>query len=104
MEFIYGYIKNICVFTLVMTLILNIFPDRQYKKYIKLFAGLLLLALIFNPIVKLKNLKVDMNKIISGYAHGSYEINLENDVIDLKTKMYERMSDGYQEDSGYDQE
>lgn len=104
MEFIYGYIKNICVFTLVITLILNIFPDRQYKKYIKLFAGLLLLALIFNPIIKIKKIKVDINNIISQYSHGTYEINLGKDIENLETKMYERMSDEYKENSGVDEE
>ncbi len=104
MEFIYNYIKNICVFMLVTTLILNIFPDRQYKKYIKLFVGLLLMALIFNPIVKLKKIKVNINKIISGYAHGSYEIDLENNMMDLETKMYERISDGYKETTGHNEE
>ena len=99
MEFLYGYIKNICVFTLVITLLLNIFPDKQYKKYIKLFAGLLLLALILNPIIKVKNMKLDLNKLISEYSRGNYEINLEKNVDALETKMYERMSNGYQENS-----
>ncbi|MFR8737641.1 MAG: stage III sporulation protein AF [Eubacterium sp.] len=39
---------------IVTTLILNIFPENSSKKYIKLFAGFLLLMLIFNPIVKYK--------------------------------------------------
>lgn len=53
MEFLYNYVKNICVFMLVITLILNIFPDRQYIKYIKLFAGLLLIISAITPIVNL---------------------------------------------------
>jgi stage III sporulation protein AF len=83
------------------TLILNIFPDRQYKKYIKLFAGLLLLALIFNPIVQFKKIKINLNEIISGYTRGNYEISLDEDVLELETKMYERMSNEYQETSEY---
>lgn len=104
MEFIYSYIKNICVFTLVTTLILNIFPDRQYKKYIKLFVGILLLALIFNPLVKLRDSKIDLNKIISDYTHGSYEIELDKDVMELETKMYERISDGYKDNAEQNEE
>lgn len=100
MEFIYSYIKNICVFTLVITLILNIFPDKRYKKYIKLFAGLLLLALIFNPITKLKKTNFDLNKIITDYAHGSYDVDFEDSVEELEKKMYERISDEYKEDDG----
>lgn len=95
MEFIYSYIKNICVFMLVITLILNIFPDRQYKKYIKLFAGLLLMSLIFRPFVRVKDIQREINKKISEYSRNSYNINLSDDVIELETKMYERVSKEY---------
>lgn len=37
MEFVYGYIRNISIFMIVTTLILNIFPEKSSKKYIKLF-------------------------------------------------------------------
>ena len=100
MDFLYSYIKNICVFTLVITLILNIFPDKKYKKYIKLFAGLLLLALIFNPIVKLKKTDFNIHEIISQYSHGTYYIDLEDGMEELETKMYERISNEYKEDNG----
>lgn len=99
MEFIYSYIKNICVFMLVITLILNIFPDRQYKKYIKLFAGLLLMSLIFQPLVRVKDIQGQINKLISEYAGGTYEVNLDNEVKELETKMYERVSEEYSRES-----
>lgn len=99
MEFLYAYIKNICVFTLVITLVLNIFPDKSYKKYIKLFAGLLLLAIIFNPIIKLKKTKINIDKAIRQYSHGSYRIELEKDLEEISTKMYERFNNEYQTDN-----
>lgn len=100
MEFVYSFVKNICVFTLVITLILNIFPDSRYKKYIKLFAGVLLIALVFNPIVQWKNSKVDINKMISKYSHGSFDIDLQSDVEEIENKLYERISNEYKENNG----
>lgn len=100
MEFLYAFVKNICVFTLVITLILNIFPDSRYKKYIKLFAGVLLIALVFNPIVQWKNSKVDINKIISEYTRGSYDVEIQFGVEEIENKMYERISNEYKENSG----
>lgn len=100
MEFLYAFVKNICVFTLVITLILNIFPDSKYKKYMKLFAGLLLIALVFNPIVQWKNSKTEVNRIIKQYSHGSYELEPDLNTKELETKMYERISNEYKENSG----
>lgn len=101
MEFIYGYIRNICIFMLVITLILNIFPEKSYKKYIKLFAGFLLLMLIFNPIVKYKKSNTDIQKILEdGYKIDiDYDKNVEKDVEEIQTKMFERISDRYENQS-----
>ena len=71
MEFLYQYIKNICIFSLVISLVLNIFPESSSKKYIKLFAGIVLLALIVNPIINIKNNSGDIEQIIKSYTHGS---------------------------------
>ncbi|MFR6562905.1 MAG: stage III sporulation protein AF [Eubacterium ventriosum] len=45
-------------------LVLNIFPESGSKKYIKLFAGIVLLALIVNPIINIKNNSGDIEQII----------------------------------------
>ena len=92
MEFVYGYIRNISIFMIVTTLILNIFPEKSSKKYIKLFAGFLLLMLIFNPIVKYKKNNINVDKIISEYSHVKIDknSNLENSVNKFREDLFER--------------
>lgn len=101
MEFVYGYIRNICIFMLVITLILNIFPEKSYKKYIKLFAGLLLLLIVFNPIIKIKNSKLDIGKMIEKYykVNIDFNTNYEGEMEEIQTKMFERISEKYEEQS-----
>lgn len=93
MEFIYNHIKNICVFMLLVTLLLNIFPDMRYQKYIKLFAGLLLIILAMNSIINLGKKPIDVAEIIDKYY--SKEITMDTDISDnvkeIQTKVYERM-------------
>ena len=81
---------------MVITLILNIFPDQRYKKYIKLFAGLLLLAIIFHPILQWKKTKINMDSAISKYTHGTYDTDLEKEIEDLENKINERIKNGTQ--------
>ena len=105
MEFLYQYIKNICVFTLVITLILNIFHDRQYLKYIKLFAGLLLILLAINPIVNLGKKRIDISDIIDKFYYS--EITVDSDMSDslneIQTKVYERMSEMKEQSTGVEE-
>lgn len=101
MEFLYQYIKNICIFSLVISLVLNIFPESSSKKYIKLFAGFLLLMLIFNPIVKYKKNNINVDKIISEYSHVKIDknSNLENSVNKFRGDLFERISEKYEDES-----
>ena len=103
MEFLYQYIKNIFIFSLVISLVLNIFPESSSKKYIKLFAGIVLLALIVNPIINIKNNSGDIEQIIKNYTHGSLKeenYTFENNRESLENKVYERVSNGYKENAG----
>ena len=100
MEFLYQYIKNICIFSLVISIVLNIFPESSSKKYIKLFAGIVLLALIVNPIINIKNNSGDIEQ---NYTHGSLKEEnhtFENNRESLENKVYERVSNGYKENAG----
>lgn len=85
MSFLYQYVRSVCIFSVIISLILNVFPESSNKKYIKLFAGIVLLALILNPIIGIKN-KVDLESKIKKITHGNYIINSE---------LYERISENY---------
>ena len=93
MEFLYQYIKNICIFSLVISLVLNIFPESSSKKYIKLFAGIVLLALIVNPIINIKNNSGNIEQIIKNYTHGSlkeenYTLTTLEDFLNYEIDMF----------------
>ena len=90
---------------MVITLILNIFPDRQYLKYIKLFAGLLLILLAINPIVNLGKKRIDISDIIDKFYYS--EITVDSDMSDslneIQTKVYERMSEMNEQSTGVEE-
>ncbi len=85
MTFLYNYVRSICFFSLMISLVLNIFPESSNKKYIKLFAGIVLLAMILNPIIGIKN-NIDFDKKFKDIAHGNYI---------FENQLYERISEKY---------
>lgn len=94
MNNLFTFATNVCSFTLVITLLLNIFPSSYNKKYIKLFAGILLISLILNPIVNWKKSKYQIEDLITTYAHGEYDENIKNDISELESKIIERLENG----------
>lgn len=97
MEGIYEWIRNLVFYLILMTMILNLLPDRKYEKYLRLFTGMIFILLVFRPFADLAGLEERMA--------GAFEkITFQNDVKLLKRELEEadgerllRLADGYRE-------
>ncbi|MCI8660522.1 MAG: stage III sporulation protein AF [Lachnospiraceae bacterium] len=47
---LYGWVRNIIVFFLFLTILDNLVPKKSYQKYIRLFAGMVTILLILGPV------------------------------------------------------
>ncbi len=55
LEAFYGWVEDITVYMIVITLIYKLSANSAYKPYIKLFTGLLMVIIIMTPIAKIWN-------------------------------------------------
>jgi stage III sporulation protein AF len=56
---IYNWIKNIVIYMIINTIIMNLLGDKSYKKYVSIVSGMILVLIVISPLVKL--LKLDEN-------------------------------------------
>ena len=56
MDGIYEWLRNVAVFFLLMTAVLNVLPEAKYRKYVQFFLGLVMLAVLCKPVLALGNL------------------------------------------------
>ena len=47
---LYLWIRNLAVFYIFFTAVLNLVPDKKYEKYVRFFMGLLLIFMMSTPI------------------------------------------------------
>lgn len=50
MELLYGWVRNITGYFLFLAVLDNLIPERKYEKYIRLFAGMVGILLIVQPL------------------------------------------------------
>ncbi len=50
MEELFSWIRNITYYLIFITVVGNLLPNKKYEKYIKLFAGMVLILLVLKPI------------------------------------------------------
>lgn len=61
MEKIYSLVKDIVVYLILVTIIMNLVGKSSYRKYISIFTGMVLILIIAKPIVSLFNLSDTFN-------------------------------------------
>lgn len=53
MAVFYQWIKNIVIFLLLISMIYQLLPDSEYRKYMKVCAGMILMIIVFSPVLKI---------------------------------------------------
>ncbi|GLB58148.1 stage III sporulation protein AF [Cytobacillus sp. NCCP-133] len=94
MNFITEWITNIILFVLLAAVIDMLLPSSKLQKYTKMVTGLLLIAIILTPILKI--LSSDFEEAIASVPvfEASGEKNMEN-LIEMKKKEIQASSDAY---------
>ncbi|NHM32197.1 stage III sporulation protein AF [Neobacillus terrae] len=95
MSYLIEWVTNIIMFILLATVIDMLLPSSSMQKYIKIVTGLLLIAIILTPVLKLisKDFESAFSSITSLQAPGG-ENNMEN-LIESKKKEIQASQHAY---------
>ena len=50
MESVYSWVKNIIYYMIFLSVVSNLLADSKYEKYIRFFAGMVLILLVVSPL------------------------------------------------------
>lgn len=53
LEFIYEWMENIAFYLVILVAVMQMIPQNSYQKYIRFFAGMILILMLAGPILKL---------------------------------------------------
>lgn len=81
MEFILSWIRTIVTYLILIAVILNVIPSDQYKRYVRLFFGVILVLLIARPLLVLFQDESFLNGYFDYYK---MIINEENTIPELE--------------------
>ena len=83
MDKLLEYIRNIGYFLILMSLVTNVMPDNSYKKYCRMFCGIILVVLVINPFYEFMNFDGDIKDI---FVTADYESQVKELEIQIKMK------------------
>ncbi|WP_042458250.1 stage III sporulation protein AF [Neobacillus dielmonensis] len=94
MEFLKEWVTSIILFILLATVIDMLLPNSGFQKYTKMVTGLLLIAIILTPILKVISKDFESTIAAIPSVGTSEEKNMKN-LIDLKKKEIQASQDAY---------
>lgn len=97
---IYQWIKNIAFYMILITAVMNVIPNHNYKKYINLFTGMVMIILVLAPISSVLelNTRLDTNFIKNMY---NQELSsMKFDTYDISKESTSKMFDEYENEIG----
>lgn len=62
LNYIYQWIENIAFYLVILVAVMQMIPGESYKKYIRFFAGMILILMLTGPILKLFGMSEFHNK------------------------------------------
>ncbi|MDF2845028.1 MAG: putative rane protein [Herbinix sp.] len=61
MEEIYSWIRNIVIYLLINTIIMNLLGNKSYKKYVSIVSGMILVLIVISPLIRLMKLEENLD-------------------------------------------
>lgn len=80
MSEVFEWVRNITIYLILNTIIMNFLGNSSYKKYVSIVSGMILLLLVVSPVLKLMN----MDEILDYYLNTNI---YQADVSDFQNKL-----------------
>ncbi|MBS6643270.1 MAG: stage III sporulation protein AF [Clostridiaceae bacterium] len=97
MEELYGWVKNITCYLIFITVAVNLLPNKKYEKYIRLFAGMVLILLVVKPLTGSLRLEDKISRYFESISFQNEADELKNDLIGMENIRLVKVIEQYQE-------
>lgn len=91
MDELYGWVRNITYYLIFMTVVSNILPNKKYEKYIKLFAGMILILLVLQPLTGGLRLEDKLAYYFESITLQENADDLKKELLGMEDKRLEQM-------------
>lgn len=100
MDFIYSWVKNIILFSLLASIALELIPSDNYKTYTQLFVGFLIIFLVIEPITTVLGSKNNISLEAMQQFISIDTRQMEDDCEELESREKERRKEVYESQIG----
>lgn len=72
--FLYEWMRSLAYYMVLMTAVLEVIPNKQYKKYIQFYMGLVIVLMLCSPLIKVLGME---ESFLTLYKSNTYQLELK---------------------------
>ncbi len=73
-EFLYEWMRSLAYYMVLMTAVLQVIPNKEYKKYIQFYMGLIIVLLLCSPLIKVCGME---EQLFTLYKTNVYQLEIK---------------------------
>lgn len=97
MEELYSWVKNITYYLIFITVAVNLLPNKNYEKYIRLFAGMVLILLVIKPLTGSLRIEDKISRYFEAISFQNEAEELKKDLIGMESSRLDQVILQYEE-------
>lgn len=99
MEGVYSWVQNIVCYLIFVTIITSLLPAGKYEKYLRLFAGCILILLVLSPLTGSLRLEEKINAVFRSISFENEAGELQGQLDDMEEKRLNQLISRYEEEA-----
>ena len=94
---LYGWVRGIAVYLIIMSLVIKLLPEESYGKYIRHFMGVLLILVVLAPAIRLFRLDRLLERLERGFSASAGTEQFKDELLLMGEAYEEELIGQYEE-------
>jgi stage III sporulation protein AF len=94
---IYTWIKNIVVYMIINTIIMNLLGNKSYKKYVSIASGMILVIIVVSPLVNLLKLQDNLDYFLQSNDFALDSSDYKNELTQVEEEQSNQIFSEYED-------
>lgn len=94
---IYSWIRNIVIYMIINTIIMNLLGNKSYKKYVSIVSGMILVLIVISPLMKLMKLEENLDYFLQSNDFAIEASDFKNELYQMEEKQSSAIFTEYKE-------
>ncbi len=99
MEELIGWVRNLVFYMVFLTLVLNLLPAGRYEKYVRLFAGTVLVLVAVRPFTSSLRLDEKISYYFQVFSYREEAADFERQLEEMEEKRLDELTERYEEEA-----